>query len=145
MVDNISKISKKIFFLKLLFVFLIIFGIMTIIEGGAVSFDIGKARINSGNYIPFVLWFNFISGFFYIITGIGLLLEKKWASKLSLLLLISILIVYLLLFIYILLGGLYEIRTIIAMGLRTTILSLTFFASLKMFVLKNNILNKKVL
>lgn len=137
MLDN----TKKIFFLKFLFVFVIIFGVMTLIEGGSVAFDIGKARINAGNYVPFVLWFNFLSGFVYIINGIGLLLEKKWASKSSFFLLISILTVYFLLFIHILLGGLYETKTVIAMGLRSSIWFLTFFASLKMINWKNNFVN----
>lgn len=133
MLDN----TKKIFFLKFIFVFVIIFGVMTLIEGSSVAFDVGKARINAGNYVPFVLWFNFLSGFVYIINGIGLLLEKKWASKSSLFLLISILIVYFLLLIHILLGGLYETKTVIAMGLRSSIWALTFFASLKMIAWKN--------
>lgn len=130
--------QRKILLLKPLFLFVIIFGLMTLIEGGSVAFNIGDARIKSGNYVPFVLWFNFFSGFFYILNGIGLFFEKKWASKSSLILLISILLVYILLFVHIVLGGLYEVRTVIAMGLRSSIWALTYFASLKMFYWKDN-------
>jgi hypothetical protein len=137
MLDN----TKKIRLLKPLFIFVIIFGLLTLIEGGSVAFDIGDARVKSGNYVPFVLWFNFLSGFVYIINGVGLLLEKKWASKSSFFLLISILIVYFLLLIHILLGGLYETKTVIAMGLRSSIWALTFFASLKMIAWKKKLVN----
>jgi hypothetical protein len=42
------------------------FGLMTIKEGGAVLLGNEAAVAAAGNYVPFVLWFNFLSGFAYI-------------------------------------------------------------------------------
>ena len=40
-------------------------------------------RAAAGNIVPFVLWFNFIAGFAYVIAGCGLFLWKHWAAVLS--------------------------------------------------------------
>ncbi len=125
--------------LKVVSVLVIIFGLLTLKEGGSVAFNIGSARINSGNYIPFVVWFNFISGFFYITAGIGLWLKKNWALKLSNLILISILVTYFLLFIHIFMGGLYETRTVLAMAFRTAIWAFASFIAFKTMVNKESI------
>ncbi len=61
----------------------VIFGVMTIKSGGSVLFINGEARQAAGNYVDFVLWFNFLAGFFYVATGIGIWLEKAWAAKVA--------------------------------------------------------------
>ncbi|HCF2751418.1 TPA: hypothetical protein NIB35_006709, partial [Pseudomonas aeruginosa] len=48
------------------------FGLLTLREGGAVLFVDGAARQAAGHYVPFVLWFNFLAGFAYIVAGVGL-------------------------------------------------------------------------
>lgn len=45
------------------------FGIVTIIVGGKTLFGGQVERASAGNIVPFVLWFNFIAGFAYIIAG----------------------------------------------------------------------------
>jgi len=40
-----------------------LFGLLTIREGGAVLFVDGAARVAAGDFVPFVLWFNFLAGF----------------------------------------------------------------------------------
>lgn len=117
--------------LNFISVIVILFGLITLKEGGSVALNIGTARIDAGNYVPFVVWFNFLSGFVYIISGIGLWLKKTWAAKLSIFLLSSILAVYTLLFIHIFGGGLYETRTVFAMGFRSLIWGVTAFISFK--------------
>lgn len=62
----------------------VIFGAITLFAGGSVLFIDGDARASAGNYVPFVLWFNFIAGFAYILAGIGLLLWRNWAINLAL-------------------------------------------------------------
>lgn len=99
----------------------VVFGLLTIRSGGAVIFIDGADRQAAGNYVPFVVWFNFLAGFVYIIAGVGLWLQKSWAVKLSVHILVATLIVYATLGLYIFGGGLYEMRTIIAMSLRSTI------------------------
>ena len=99
----------------------VMFGLLTIKSGGSVLFIDGAARQAAGNYVPFVLWFNFLAGFVYIIAGAGLWMQKQWAAKLSALIVVATLIVYAILGLYILGGGLYEMRTVIAMSFRSII------------------------
>ena len=99
----------------------IIFGLMTIKSGGLVIFVDGADRQAAGNYVPFVLWFNFLAGFVYIIAGIGLLMLKQWAARLSVFIVIATLIIYAVLGLYIIAGGAYEMRTIVAMSIRTLV------------------------
>ena len=56
----------------------VVFGLLTIKSGGSVLFIDGVDRQAAGNYVPFVLWFNFLAGFFYIVAGVGLWLQKLW-------------------------------------------------------------------
>lgn len=116
-----SEKTESRFGIILVSIVAVVFGLLTLKSGGAVLFIDGEDRLAAGNYVPFVLWFNFIAGFFYIITGVGLWLQKPWAVKLSFLIVSATLIVYGLLGLHILGGGLYEMRTIIAMSLRSII------------------------
>ena len=42
----------------------IVFGLLTIKSGGSVLFVNGIARESAGDYVSFVLWFNFLQDFF---------------------------------------------------------------------------------
>ncbi len=97
----------------------VIFGIMTIKSGGSVLLFDGEARQAAGNYVDFVLWFNFLAGFFYIATGIGLWLEKAWAPTVAITIAVLTLLVFAAFGLHILNGGEYEQRTVIAMSIRT--------------------------
>ena len=99
----------------------ILFGLLTLKSGGSVLFVDGEARLAAGNYVPFVLWFNFSAGFVYIITGIALWLMHPWSAWLSLLLAISTLLIFAAFGLHILNGDEYEMRTVIAMTLRSGI------------------------
>jgi hypothetical protein len=59
------------------------FGVLTIIVGGKTLFSSPAERLAAGNIVPFVLWFNFIAGFAYVIAGLGVFLWKRWAAQLS--------------------------------------------------------------
>src|SRR5664279_5334204 len=61
----------------------IIFGIVTIFVGGKTLFGGAEERTAAGNIVPFVLWFNFVAGFAYVIAGFGLFSWKRWAAQLS--------------------------------------------------------------
>ncbi len=102
-------------------IFAIIFGSMTLFSGGAVLFVDGQGRADAGNYVSFVLWFNFIAGFAYILAGIGIFLMKQWAARLAMLIAITTLIVFAAFGIHIISGGAYETRTLAAMVLRSTV------------------------
>ena len=101
-------------------VFAILFGLLTLKEGGAVIFADGTARTAAGNYVPFVLWFNFSAGFLYIAAGIGLWRMRPWSGRLSVLIATLTLLVFTAFGVHAFLGGAYELRTIIVMILRST-------------------------
>ena len=99
----------------------IAFGILTIKSGSAVLFTDGPARIAAGDYVGFVVWFNFLAGFLYIVAGIGLWIKQKWASKLAIIIATLTVFVFAALGVHILMDGSYEMRTVIAMTLRSVI------------------------
>jgi len=99
----------------------VLFGLVTIKSGGSVLFIDGEARQNAGNYVPFVLWFNFTAGFAYLIAGAGLWKQQRWAAWLAMLIAVATLVVFTLLALHILNGGHYELRTVIAMSLRSLV------------------------
>jgi hypothetical protein len=99
----------------------ILFGTVTLFSGGSVLFVDGTGRADAGNYVPFVLWFNFLAGFAYIIAGIGLYLWRKWAVELAMLIALATVLVSAALGVYIFTGGAYEMRTVGAMALRSVL------------------------
>jgi len=117
--------------LRILSVIAVVFGLLTLKAGGSVIFNIGSARQVEGNFVPFVVWFNFLSGFFYIAAGIGLWLQRRWAVTLSIALVISISITYIVFGIHVLNGGPYEMRTVYAMALRTLVWGVISMVSYK--------------
>ena len=106
----------------------VLFGLLTIKSGGSVLFIDGQDRQAAGNYVLFVVWFNFSAGFLYIIAGAGLWMQKQWAVWLSVFIVLATLIVFAVFGIVVIAGEAYEIRTVIAMSLRTAV-----WASIAMF------------
>ena len=98
-----------------------VFGVITIKSGGAVIFFDGSAREAAGNYVNFVVWFNFFAGFLYILAGIGFLLNKEWTARLAAIIAAATVFIFAVLGIHILMDGSYESRTIIAMIFRSVI------------------------
>ena len=97
------------------------FGLLTIREGGAVLFYDGAARAAAGSYVPFVLWFNFLAGFVYIVAGIGLWIRRRWAAWVAIVITVATALVFLAFGVHVYLGGAWERRTVIAMTLRTLV------------------------
>ncbi len=105
------------------------FGALTLYSGGSVLFIDGPARVAAGNYVPAVLWFNFMAGFAYILAGLGLFLWRGWAITLAMAIAVATLLVYAGFGLHILAGGDYEQRTIEAMTLRSAVwVLIAFFA-----------------
>ena len=102
----------------------VVFGLLTIKSGGSVLFVDGIARENAGNYVPFVLWFNFLAGFAYLLAGAGLFMQKPWAAWISIIIVVSTMVVFALFGLHILGEGMYEVRTVAAMSLRTVVWAL---------------------
>lgn len=97
------------------------FGLLTIKEGGTVLFGDETARTAAGNYVPFVLWFNFVAGFAYVIAGIGLWLRQRWAVWLAAAIAATTALTFAIFGLHVYSGGAYGQRTVIAMSLRTLI------------------------
>lgn len=99
----------------------VVFGLMTVLEGGTVLFGAEEARRAAGRYVPFVLWFNFLAGFAYVAAGIGLWKRVRWSVGLSFGILAGTAAVFLAFGAHVFSGGPYENRTLVAMTLRTIV------------------------
>ena len=97
------------------------FGLLTIKEGGTILFGDATARAAAGNYVPFVLWFNFLAGFAYVIAGIGLWRQQRWAAWLAAAIAVATALMFAAFGAHVASGGAYEQRTVIAMSLRTLV------------------------
>lgn len=105
--------------LKWLAIAAIAFGILTVFSGGRALFGGMEARAELGNIVPFVLWFNFLAGFVYVLAGVALLRSKRWAAPMALLLAVSTVLVFLVFAVHIVAGGAFEARTVGALSLRS--------------------------
>jgi len=99
----------------------VLFGLLTVKEGGEVLLGDEAAVAAAGNYVPFVLWFNFFSGFAYIAAGVGLWRLQRWAVWLAVAIAAAIALTFIGLGMHINSGGAYEQRTVIAMSMRTAV------------------------
>ncbi len=104
--------------IRVLSIIAVIFGFMTVISGSAVLFSNGAVQKSAGNYVGFVVWFNLLTGFGYIIAGYGVWKLRKWSVTLSFAITVGILLVFLALCVHVKQGELYEMRTFYALTFR---------------------------
>lgn len=104
----------------------VVFGAVTVFAGGNVLFGSGAKA--AGNYVPFVVWFNFFAGFAYVAAGVGLWKARPWATAFALGLAVLTALVFAAFGVYAGSGGAYEPRTVAAMAVRTALW--TFIAAL---------------
>lgn len=97
----------------------IVFGALTVLTGGRALFGSLESRAGFGKAVPFVLWFNFLAGFVYIVAGAGLRLCRRWAVYTSLVVAVSTILVSLAFGVYVIGGGAFEKRTIGALMIRS--------------------------
>jgi hypothetical protein len=97
------------------------FGVITIVIGGRTLFSGPVVRAAAGDIVLFVLWFNFIAGFAYVVAGLGLFLWKRWAAQLSVVIAIATVAVFAAFGIHVLRGGAFEARTVGAMTIRSVV------------------------
>jgi hypothetical protein len=95
------------------------FGAVTLQAGGGVLFGPESVRQAAGDYVPFVVWSNFLAGFAYLGAAAGLFLRAPWALWVALTIAVATLVVYAAFGAHILLGGAYEARTAAALALRS--------------------------
>jgi hypothetical protein len=97
----------------------VVFGILTVVSGGRALFGAPDVREALGYTVPFVLWFNFLAGFAYILTGAGLLTQARWAAPAAIFLAVTTVLIFAALGAHIATGGSYEMRTVVAMTMRS--------------------------
>lgn len=96
----------------------VLFGALTLFKSGAILFDMGGARQAAGNYVPFVVQFNFIAGLFYILAGAGIWLGRGWGRGLSILIAAATVLAATAFAVHLSQGGAFEMRTGAALALR---------------------------
>lgn len=99
----------------------VVFGLLTIKEGGTILFGAEAARAAAGNYVRFVVWFNFAAGFAYAVAGVGLWLRQRWAVWLAAAIVATTALTFAAFGVHVYYGGAYEQRTVVAMILRTLV------------------------
>ena len=109
----------------------ILFGVVTVSTGGRALFGGMESCARFGNAVPFVLWFNFLAGFVYIVTGTGLLLRRHWAVYASLFMAVSTILVFVAFGVHVIGGGAFESRTIGALTIRSSIWIAVMIASIR--------------
>ena len=107
----------------------IVFGLATVAEGGSVLLGSRSATAAAGNFVPLVLWVNFLSGFFYVLAGTGIVMVPPSGLFLTRGLAVVLLVLFGYFIFYVLLGGAWETRTLGAMILR-----LSFWAAVALLV-----------
>ena len=119
----------------ILCLFLTLFGAVSIFMTLSIVFDWFGIREMEGNYVPFIVYANMICGFIYLYSAYAIWNDKKaaiWALGLAVLVLILTSICFGL---FIREGGVYELKTVKAMGFRT--LSTLAILIISYFLLKN--------
>jgi hypothetical protein len=115
----IKENEKQSVFLRILGIVAILFGIMTLKSGGATLFIDGATREASGNFVPFVVWSNFLMGFAYISAGIGIWLNKNWTKSLTISIVSITVLTFIVFGVHILMDGIFELKTVKVMTFRS--------------------------
>lgn len=126
--------------LKIAATVLLLFALLTLFLSSSVIFDLFGIREKEGNYVPLVVWANFISSILYLAAAYGLLKLKKWAVWLLVIAVVILVAAFIGLKIHISEGGLYEAKTANAMIFRIGLTILLAVASY--FLLKNKQLSE---
>jgi uncharacterized membrane protein (DUF2068 family) len=120
---------KKIILVSIL----VLFGAVTLFMSSSVLFDWFGIRAKEGNYVPGIVWANFVCAMLYLISAYGIFKNKTWAKFPLVISLIILILAYLILFIHINNGGLYETKTVGAMAFRIGVTAIFLFLTTKIF------------
>ena len=117
----------------ILLLVLILFGIVTVFMSSSVLFDWFGIREKEGNYVPGIVWANFVCGILYLVAAYGIFKNQTWSRFPLTISLLILIIAYIGLFIHINNGGLYETKTVGAMAFRIGVTALFLFITTKIF------------
>lgn len=95
----------------------IAFGLLTVVSGGTTLLG----ALEMGAVVLFVLWFNTLAGLAYVVAGLGLWQGRPWAYPLSLAIFAATLLVFAAFGLHVAQGGAFEMRTVFAMAMRSTV------------------------
>lgn len=110
---------------------LIAFGLLTLFLSSSVIFDLFSIREKEGNYVPFIVWVNFISSILYLIAAVLWIKKAKVTSTLLGISTVLLALGFIGLIIHVNAGGLHETKTIGAMVFRTLLTLLFTLISIK--------------
>ena len=79
------------------------------------------ARLAAGDYVSFVVWFNFLAGFAYVVAATGLAFLQRWSVRMALAIAVATLAVFAAFGVHVMTGGAFELRTVVAMTLRCAV------------------------
>jgi hypothetical protein len=115
------RISKRLrdWFVRVAAIVAVVFGAATIRAGGSVLFGDGAQA--AGNVVGFVLWFNFLAGFAYVVAGAGLWMRRHWSVQLALAIAVATVLVFGAFGVHVAAGSAFEARTVWAMTLRSVV------------------------
>jgi len=99
-------------------VFLMVFGILTLILSSSILFDWFGLRAKEGNYVQFIVGTNLLCALLYLAASFGLVVKKRWVYKLLWIALILLVVGIIGLIVHIYVGNLYETKTVGAMIFR---------------------------
>jgi hypothetical protein len=127
---------KKEIFRYIIAIVLLAFAAVTVFMSSSVIFDWFGIREKEGDYVPFIVWTNFIAGFLYLISAYGLFKAQNWAFWIMLGTILFLMIALIVLALYINYGGVFEIKNVGAMMIRigfTIALTVIVYFSLKRY------------
>lgn len=107
--------------LRALAVIAVVFGLLTGASAGRVLFGGDAVRQTAGATVGFVLWFNFVAGFVYVVAGLGLWLGRRWAVPWAALIALATAMVFAVFAVHVWNGGAYELRTAAALSVRLAV------------------------
>ena len=111
--------SKADLLVKSLAAVAMLFGLLTVFSGGRTLFGGEAARLAAGAIVPFVLWFNSVAGFAYVVCGLGLWGRRRWSVPLAVFIAVATGLEFAAFGVHAWNGAAYEARTMGAMALRT--------------------------
>lgn len=112
-------------------IFLLAFGAITLFVSSSVLFDLFGIREKEGNFVPLIVWANWLCGFLYVAAAVGLSKAEKYSTYLLAGALIVLLAAFGYLLFHIAAGGLYETKTVAAMLFRIGVTGLFLFLSFR--------------
>ncbi len=111
-----SKSLKNIFIF-----FMAFYGLITFFISTATLFNWFGIGDRHGDFVPLVVWANWVCSLLILASAYGLIAHKKWPPPVLFVAVALLIIAYGIFWIRVLAGKPYEVRTIIALPLRTIV------------------------